>query len=25
LFADSPLLPPSHPAAAHRRPPGNGQ
>ena len=25
LFAGSPLLPPSHPAAAHRRPPGNGQ
>ena len=25
LFAVSPLLPPSHPAAAHRRPPGNGQ
>ena len=25
LFAASPLLPPSHPAAAHRRPPGNGQ
>src|SRR5262244_2581615 len=25
LFAGSPLLPTSHPAAAHRRPPGNGQ
>ena len=25
LFAASPLLPPSHPAAAYRRPPGNGQ
>src|SRR5215471_21603455 len=25
LFAGSPRLPPSHPAAAHRRPPGNGQ
>jgi len=25
LFAGSPLLPPSHPAAAHRRPPDNGQ
>ena len=25
LFAGPPLLPPSHPAAAHRRPPGNGQ
>jgi hypothetical protein len=25
LFAGSPLLPPSHPAAAHRRPPGDGQ
>ena len=25
LFAGSPLLPPSHPAAAHRRPPGNRQ
>ena len=25
LFAGSPLLPPSHPAAAHRRPPGHGQ
>ena len=25
LFAGAPLLPPSHPAAAHRRPPGNGQ
>ena len=24
LFAGSPLLPPSHPAAAHRRPPGKG-
>ena len=25
LFAGSALLPPSHPAAAHRRPPGKGQ
>jgi hypothetical protein len=25
LFAGSPLLPPSHPAAAHRRPSGDGQ
>ena len=25
LFAGSPLLPPSHPAAAHRRPHGNRQ
>lgn len=25
LFARSPLLPPSHPAAAHCRSPGNGQ
>jgi len=25
LFAASPLLPPNHPAAAHRRPAGNGQ
>ena len=25
LFAGSPLLPPSHPAAAHRRSPGSGQ
>jgi long-chain alkane monooxygenase len=25
LFAASPRLPPSHPAAAHRRPPSNSQ
>jgi len=25
LFAGLPLLPPSHPAAAHRRVPGNRQ